>query len=1298
MKKLIKRRFKAVVSFMMACTVLCSAATEVLGVQAQLPAPVPAASADIWKPDDIVYPEGITLHKEVTGSTGSRKEGNLAFDLKLGMKAEQNPIVAPSDIVLVLDRSGSMDTDLKTDLTADETPDTSKTYYVTNRSGTSYEVTYSGGYWQYRVNRTTYYVAHETDPLKINTGSGTQSYPYRYQFYTKESRMDALKTAAKDFIDRVANEAERYGVNHRIDLISYSSDMVDNYNRVQSSVLKKHTNSLFESAAQKKQVLKNEIDSLKASGGTYTNAGLAQAIDDFNNSANQTNEENRKRVVVLFTDGAPTGNNSGTSDGSDWNTNVASSATDASKVLKAEKGSDQTYQKQTQFKVFNGTPNSDAFNNNVSAKGCGASIYVVGVLDDELIKTYTDKNGVDRVNNFMEGIASSPYENFYENCQNVEQLNNMFHGIIASSVTINLNNSTVREYIDPKFELTAASMEALKKQGAVVSQDKKGQYVEWTLKIVEPGKQYWFEGVQIKPKDETSGNYLPTNIDGDTSFQTQDKRNQWPFPLPHVNVPADPASNPLKTDKISVVHGDDPQNPDRMYDVIMKAWGDKPLAKDFDFTLVLDKSGSMGRNRARVEVATSRDELQYLNKAANNYDICQYAWKDGSRYYPVRYNNGQWQYAQYNSFTNATGAVSVSASRWYSFDVSKITKSKPLYGYKWALLQKSIGMFLDQLADQVALSQNGNVSTHAMLSAQVNIMDFAGDNAGSVNYVTNGYENVNTSTLDSIKNKLFSERTNNGNTPTDEGMKAAYNALRQGNVAGNGHQKVVILFTDGVPGPNATSYSQVTARNALNYAEQIRAIPDTSMYAVGLFGDLQDDAKVTANVLNETKPNGWQGEWLTSRDTVDLEEDFLIPMVGGEQNKDQYLRVTSSHTMESILIDLAHKFSQYTLRDYIDPRFYPVDRNGNRLAVGAVIETGVVAKGSTLPAGTKVIATLKLDSNGYYFEWTGQELPSPTSNPNDFWTQTITLKAKETFIGGNDIPTNIGGISGVYTDPKNPMADVPFPEPTVNVPVRFEVGRTETTIFLGESVPANLPKQFMFDSSKVSFQGDVFINPTDTGEFRYEWIRGADTNIGSAEQFPDGEQPQSDIIYTLAVTFVPKHDDSITSAGLEVEDVRQVGLYTVHVVSGSVKINKQINLNDVNLSNGDPIFVFCLQKLNENGDVVETKYDYVRFDDEAVNQRRTDTLSVEWRNLSKGTYRVVEQKALRYDFDRFGPVTSNGTADATRESVTFQIGLSNSERTVLPNGEGTFINKKTLDDYFTDTDIVNNQFEIVTLS
>lgn len=185
-----------------------------------------------------------------------------------------------------------------------------------NNEGSHYSPTFQNtddGYLYLRVlneNQNVYTYTYTdtngtTQTIGTSTGANTKFEPAFYQRSTTTSgggsRLNALKSAATSFANQVATKANGTDgfagtdddVKHRIAVVGYagsSSNLTNGF---------KQMNNTSQAAD-----VSSAIDNLTANGGTHIDQGLSTANGIFaNNPIGDT--ENRNRVVIVFTDGAP---------------------------------------------------------------------------------------------------------------------------------------------------------------------------------------------------------------------------------------------------------------------------------------------------------------------------------------------------------------------------------------------------------------------------------------------------------------------------------------------------------------------------------------------------------------------------------------------------------------------------------------------------------------------------------------------------------------------------------------------------------------------------------------------------------------------------------------------------------------------------------------------------------------------------------------------------------------------------------------------------------------------------------
>ena len=154
----------------------------------------------------------------------------------------------------------------------------------------------------------TYSYSITVDGAVVDLGSsvGANGTPpvtlYSQRSYSSSRKIEALRIAASNFIDSVALDAKENEVNHRIAVVGYSSSARLYVGESTSN----DTTKAFQDVTTPQGLanLRASIVGLKTNGATYIHDGIIKANDVF--EANPiSQQENRQRVVIMFTDGEP---------------------------------------------------------------------------------------------------------------------------------------------------------------------------------------------------------------------------------------------------------------------------------------------------------------------------------------------------------------------------------------------------------------------------------------------------------------------------------------------------------------------------------------------------------------------------------------------------------------------------------------------------------------------------------------------------------------------------------------------------------------------------------------------------------------------------------------------------------------------------------------------------------------------------------------------------------------------------------------------------------------------------------
>lgn len=252
--------------------------------------------------------DGLILNKTATPVEGSADDYKITLEAYTTGTVSTSETTKPTDIVLVLDQSGSMSNKM-TNYTYTEryNLDRSSSYYVKSNGG-FVEVdwcsdcrAWTNGCYDSGFIFTSHHAGSEFVPMT----SASDTADGHVQFYSRGNatsvrRLTALKNAVNNFTNSVAEKAKGADgilgtdddINFRIAVVSFA-DRASNLTNGLVNMDDRNGVSTVNSA----------VNGIKANGNTYPANGLNTANSIF--SANSVDLSQRNRVVVLFTDGYP---------------------------------------------------------------------------------------------------------------------------------------------------------------------------------------------------------------------------------------------------------------------------------------------------------------------------------------------------------------------------------------------------------------------------------------------------------------------------------------------------------------------------------------------------------------------------------------------------------------------------------------------------------------------------------------------------------------------------------------------------------------------------------------------------------------------------------------------------------------------------------------------------------------------------------------------------------------------------------------------------------------------------------
>ena len=634
-----------------------------------------------------------------------------------------------------------------------------------------------------------------------------------------------------------------------------------------------------------------------------------------------------------------------------------------------------------------------------------------------------------------------------------------------------------------------------------------------------------------------------------------------------------------------------------------------------DIMMVFDMSGSMNEDGTKEKVGKFDDikgqldetKVYYYNTSGETSNVT------GNTYYinPMIYIDGAWKYYNGTQWENPVN------KNVYTWD-SRIT----------ALKEAAIA-FIKDTATKSPKSKIGIATFDG----------YATVDWWTTSYFTRGnliqsIQEVGSQPSGMIKN--ICKITADGGTSPQEGLEKAKGQLNS--VKDDSLPKNIILFTDGAPSKKQDTKDTETIIGTLK--------KEATIFTVALGSE------------NNTVPGSDKTniEWMK-----DLATDEKHAFSASDSSKLGSIFQTINETItQNIDIENA------TITDVIDPRFVVVDDDNN------VITKERLQKAEKQEIKLKNGGVVSLDAKGnQVVTWSEQTIKHSSSNGNSItpgWSNTITVKAKDEYIGGNNIPTNISPDSKITTG----YGEAILPQPKVNVKADLLVNNTERTIFLGENTPYSdelLKVLFDKDNPQGYVNGELKKytmgsdgNAFNSDDFSIQWYSDKNcTESLTSEQIQE-DQPNNTKEYYLKVTYNKNKigqatdeskqnttkDDTVYFNKFNNEDkfnngeflahnseddkARTYGVYTVKVVSGEIQISKELIGDNPSLGDDGKTFTFAVKRLMDaDGTPIEESKQLLGNANVTVtfknNQQGQTTMQVSnecLKNLSKGVYSVEE--------------------------------------------------------------------------
>lgn len=653
-----------------------------------------------------------------------------------------------------------------------------------------------------------------------------------------------------------------------------------------------------------------------------------------------------------------------------------------------------------------------------------------------------------------------------------------------------------------------------------------------------------------------------------------------------------------------------------------------------DVVMALDVSGSMEYTQTAGTKKTKYSEVGKYNKIRNSL-------KPNKIYY--------YYYRDYN----VRPMINIDNTWMYYYRNSwwDIKDSDTTYIYEWPSRITALKEVVNQFIRNTATSSpKSNIGLAPFNTAVTN--------------ATETLLNVDKNKDTLIKNvsRLSVTGGTSPHTALNEALKLLNNAK---------NPKYVILFTDGEP----TGDGRVWDPDYQDYAEKAaKALKDKGIkvFTVGF-------------ALSE------RGQKFLAGDEKDSKNYPGIASEGCAFN------ATNAEDLAKIFEKIQHTVTEdtaiqnATVTDVIDPRFVILDEKGNAITADQLKD------GKTVKVNG---GTVYLDAKGNQcIKWEGQKIPNKKENEagDACWSKSIKVKAKDDYIGGNNVPTNVSPDSKISTG----YGDAILPQPTVNVKADLTVDNLEKVIFLGDATPTTDLPDSMLSSILQKSKNYVYNETTKELEpvrvtkddLTCSWAKdetfGTD-KLTDLESMAEDHPTEDPTRYYLKVTYNAGEPTATVGtkpgstentggriAGGETHTVtainsdtknypsKEYGVYTIHIIKGQIQITKK--LEDVAKKDGTFNFNIYKGSADEsNLVIIVTATVKAGNTDAKFTMGNNESEKAIVAGLARGEYIVQEVSKSGYQLlnaSNDSKVTNCKSEES--EDIKFTIGTDNDNKNAL---------------------------------
>lgn len=396
----------------------------------------------------------------------------------------------------------------------------------------------------------------------------------------------------------------------------------------------------------------------------------------------------------------------------------------------------------------------------------------------------------------------------------------------------------------------------------------------------------------------------------------------------------------------------------------------------------------------------------------------------------------------------------------------------------------------------------------------------------------NAFQSMNTSSGVNNVSASIAALAADGGTLTNLGLEMANGIFAANPIAdGEKRNRVIVLFTDGVPG--WSGFDSGTANAAISRASTAKNTYGATVYSIGIFSGA--DASNAGNPSgNETQKANWFMQQVSSNNGAPRWPSYYLSAGDADSLNSIFQQISNNITTGGSSTTLG---SETVIKDIISPYFtLPAGASASDIRLDTYDCTGMTGDTYTWRStsggnggASAAVTGDQVSVTGFDFSknWCGTETDANGSVTyrGKKLVITFTVDPKPGFLGGNGVPTN--GNAGVYENGSATTPVITFEQPTVDVPIQdVTVTAEDKNVYLLGGVTAEQLK-----TGATVMVGDIplDLSRADQNYGLDEWQTAFVDITVTLKKADDTQIPTTglnnltdDTTYTIEVTVAPK--------------------------------------------------------------------------------------------------------------------------------------------------------------------------------